>query len=169
MNKHIINITVNGEACNPEVPARRLLADLLRDDLNLTGTKRGCETGVCGACSVLVNGEIVKSCLKLAVQVKGCAITTVEGLADKGLNGKLHVLQECFMTHGGLQCGYCTPGFLMTACDLLAHNPNPTEHEVRAGLSGNLCRCTGYNGIVEAILSAAKIINNSPEEAAHGH
>ena len=165
MNKHIINITVNGEACNPEVPARRLLADLLRDDLNLTGTKRGCETGVCGACSVLVNGEVVKSCLKLAVQVKGCAITTVEGLAE---NSKLHVLQECFMTHGGLQCGYCTPGFLITACDLLAHNPNPTEHEVRAGLSGNLCRCTGYNGIVEAILSAAKIINNSPEEAAHG-
>ena len=166
MNKHIINITVNGEACSPEVPARRLLADLLRDDLNLTGTKRGCETGVCGACSVLVNGEVVKSCLKLAVQVKGCAITTVEGLAK---NNKLHVLQECFMTHGGLQCGYCTPGFLMTACDLLAHNPNPTEHEVRAGLSGNLCRCTGYNGIVEAILAAAKIINDSPEEVAHGH
>ena len=166
MNKHIINITVNGEACSPEVPARRLLADLLRDDLNLTGTKRGCETGVCGACSVLVNGEVVKSCLKLAVQVKGCAITTVEGLAK---NNKLHVLQECFMTHGGLQCGYCTPGFLMTACDLLAHNPNPTEHEVRAGLSGNLCRCTGYNGIVAAILAAAKIINDSPEEVAHGH
>ncbi len=166
MNKHIINITVNGEACNPEVPARRLLADLLRDDLNLTGTKRGCETGVCGACSVLVNGKVVKSCLKLAVQVKGCAITTVEGLAE---NSKLHVLQECFMTHGGLQCGYCTPGFLMTACDLLAHNPNPNEHEVRAGLSGNLCRCTGYNGIVAAILAAAKIVNDSPEEAAHGH
>lgn len=166
MNKHIINITVNGEACSPEVPARRLLADLLRDDLNLTGTKRGCETGVCGACSVLVDGEVVKSCLKLAVQVKGCAITTVEGLAK---NNKLHVLQECFMTHGGLQCGYCTPGFLMTACDLLAHNPNPTEHEVRAGLSGNLCRCTGYNGIVAAILAAAKIINDSPEEVAHGH
>lgn len=166
MNKHIINITVNGEACSPEVPARRLLADLLRDDLNLTGTKRGCETGVCGACSVLVNGEVVKSCLKLAVQVKGCAITTVEGLAK---NNKLHVLQECFMTHGGLQCGYCTPGFLMTACDLLAHNPNPTENEVRAGLSGNLCRCTGYNGIVGAILAAAKIINESPAEATHGH
>jgi aerobic carbon-monoxide dehydrogenase small subunit len=168
MTKHIINITVNGESYQPEVPARRLLADLLRDDLNLPGTKRGCETGVCGACSVLVNGEVVKSCLKLAVQVKGCNITTVEGLAEKG-NGKLHVLQECFMTHGGLQCGYCTPGFLMTACDLLAHNPNPTEHEVRAGLSGNLCRCTGYNGIVDAILAAAKIINKTPAEAAHGH
>lgn len=166
MTRHIINITVNGETCSPEVPARRLLADLLRDDLNLTGTKRGCETGVCGACSVLVNGEVVKSCLKLAVQVKGCVITTVEGLAK---NGKLHVLQECFMTHGGLQCGYCTPGFLMTACDLLAHNPNPTEHEVRVGLSGNLCRCTGYNGIVDAILAAAKIMNDSPEEATHGH
>ncbi len=179
MIKHIINITVNGEACNPEVQARRLLADLLRDDLNLTGTKRGCETGVCGACSVLVDGEVVKSCLKLAVQVKGCSITTVEGLASLGqtntdalpdaFGGKLHVLQDCFMTHGGLQCGYCTPGFLMTAVDLLANKPNPTEHEVRVGLNGNLCRCTGYDGIVQAILAAAKIMNASSAEAAHGH
>jgi carbon-monoxide dehydrogenase small subunit len=175
MTKHIINIniTVNGESYQPEVPARRLLADLLRDDLNLTGTKRGCETGVCGACSVLVDGAVIKSCLKLAVQVKGSTITTVEGLAEKGQAGsKLHVLQECFMTHGGLQCGYCTPGFLMTALDLLAHNPHPTEHEVRAGLSGNLCRCTGYNGIVDAILAAAKIMRESqkaPEESHHGH
>jgi len=153
MSKHLIDITVNGEAHSVKVPSRRLLADLLRDDLHLTGTKRGCETGICGACSVLVDGEVVKSCLTLAVQVKGRAVTTVEGLSQ---NGELHPLQQCFMEHGGLQCGYCTPGFLMTSCAMLAHNPHPTEAEVRAGLNGNLCRCTGYNGIVESILVASE-------------
>ncbi|CAG9169016.1 (2Fe-2S)-binding protein [Cupriavidus respiraculi] len=152
-NKLTIEVTVNGEPQQVEVPARRMLSDLLRDDLHLTGTKRGCETGICGACSVLVDGEVVKSCLMLAVQVDGKSVTTVEGLAR---DGELHPLQQCFMEHGGLQCGYCTPGFLMTSCALLAHNPNPTEEEVRAGLNGNLCRCTGYMGIVESVLCAAE-------------
>jgi carbon-monoxide dehydrogenase small subunit len=153
MNKVSIELTVNGEEHQVEVPARRLLSDLLRDDLNLTGTKRGCETGICGACSVLVDGEVVKSCLMLAVQARGRHVLTVEGLAA---DGELHPLQQCFMENGGLQCGYCTPGFLMTSCAMLAHNPNPKEEEVRHGLNGNLCRCTGYVGIVESILSAAE-------------
>ncbi|MFS8974018.1 (2Fe-2S)-binding protein [Cupriavidus necator] len=153
MNKVSIELTVNGEEHQVEVPARRLLSDLLRDDLNLTGTKRGCETGICGACSVLVDGEVVKSCLMLAVQARGRHVMTVEGLAA---DGELHPLQQCFMDNGGLQCGYCTPGFLMASCALLASNPNPTEDEVRLGLNGNLCRCTGYVGIVESILSAAE-------------
>ncbi|QOT75103.1 (2Fe-2S)-binding protein [Cupriavidus basilensis] len=153
MQKIHIELTVNGEDHSVEVPARRLLSDLLRDDLNLTGTKRGCETGICGACSVLVDGEVMKSCLMLAVQARGRDVTTVEGL---GAGGELHPLQQSFMECGGLQCGYCTPGFLMTSCAMLAHNPNPTEEEVRAGLNGNLCRCTGYVGIVESILSAAE-------------
>ncbi|QYY29272.1 MULTISPECIES: (2Fe-2S)-binding protein [Cupriavidus] len=153
MNKVTIDVTVNGEEHTVEVPARRMLSDLLRDDLNLTGTKRGCETGICGACTVLVDGEAVKSCLMLAAQVRGRHVMTVEGLAA---DGELHPLQQCFMECGGLQCGYCTPGFLMTSCALLANNPNPTEEEVRHGLNGNLCRCTGYVGIVESILSAAE-------------
>lgn len=153
MSQHVIEITVNDEAHRVEVPARRLLSDLLRDDLYLTGTKRGCETGVCGACSVLVDGQVVKSCLMLAVQARGRAVTTVEGLA-KG--GQLHPLQQCFVAHGGLQCGYCTPGFLMTAQALLQDNPRPTQEQVCAGLNGNLCRCTGYVGIVESVLAAAE-------------
>ncbi|MCY1212251.1 Carbon monoxide dehydrogenase small chain [compost metagenome] len=153
MNQVSIELTVNGEEHQVEVPARRLLSDLLRDDLNLTGTKRGCETGICGACSVLVDGEVVKSCLMLAVQARGRHVMTVEGLAA---DGQLHPLQQCFMDNGGLQCGYCTPGFLMASCALLANHPNPTEDEVRHGLNGNLCRCTGYVGIVESVLSAAE-------------
>lgn len=153
MSQHRIECIVNGEAQSVEVPARRLLSDFLRDDLHLTGTKRGCETGICGACSVLVDGEVVKSCLKLAVQVQGCEITTVEGLAN---GDQLHPLQESFMQCGGLQCGYCTPGFLMTSCALLENNPQPTADEVRHGLNGNLCRCTGYTQIVESILTAAE-------------
>lgn len=153
MSQHKIDLTVNGEAVSMEVPARRMLSDFLRDDLHLTGTKRGCETGTCGACSVLVDGEVVKSCLSLAVQARGCSITTVEGL---GQGGVLHPLQESFMLCGGLQCGYCTPGFLMSSCALLARQPRPTEAEVRHGLSGNLCRCTGYTQIVESVLNAAE-------------
>lgn len=153
MSQHRIECTVNGEAQSVEVPARRLLSDFLRDDLHLTGTKRGCETGICGACSVLVDGEVVKSCLKLAVQVQGCEITTVEGLSN---GDQLHPLQESFMQCGGLQCGYCTPGFLMTSCAMLKSNPQPTADEVRHGLNGNLCRCTGYTQIVESILTAAE-------------
>ena len=158
MSKHLVDIKVNGEAQSVEVPARRMLSDFLRDDLHLTGTKRGCETGTCGACSVLVDGEVVKSCLMLAVQANGRSVTTVEGLSQ---GDTLHPLQESFMQCGGLQCGYCTPGMLMTACAMLAHNPRPTQDEVRHGLSGNLCRCTGYTQIVESILHAS--------EKMHGH
>jgi carbon-monoxide dehydrogenase small subunit len=153
MSKNIVDVMVNGQEHSVEVPGRRLLSDLLRDDLHLTGTKRGCETGICGACSVLVDGEVIKSCLTLAVQVKGKEITTVEGLTQ---NGVLHPLQQSFMENGGLQCGYCTPGFLMTACAFLNQNPNPTSEEVREGLNGNLCRCTGYVGIIESIMNAAE-------------
>ncbi|HSW16213.1 MAG TPA: (2Fe-2S)-binding protein [Ramlibacter sp.] len=153
MSKHNIALVVNGQRQEAQVPARRMLSDFLRDDLHLTGTKRGCETGVCGACSVLVDGEVVKSCLSLAVQADGCTLTTVEGLAQ---GDRLHTLQESFMQCGGLQCGYCTPGFLMASCALLAANPQPTEHEVRMGLNGNLCRCTGYSQIVESVLEAAE-------------
>ncbi|MDB5963677.1 MAG: Xanthine dehydrogenase iron-sulfur subunit [Polaromonas sp.] len=158
MSKHHIHLSVNGEPQALEVPSRRLLCDLLRDDLHLTGTKRGCETGTCGACSVLVDGEVVKSCLSLAVQADGSAITTIEGL---GSAGELHPLQQCFMELGGLQCGYCTPGFLMTTCAMLKHNPRPTEDEVRTGLSGNLCRCTGYTQIVQSVMAAAEKMNGN--------
>ncbi|QOF77571.1 (2Fe-2S)-binding protein [Variovorax sp. 38R] len=154
MSQHEIEVTVNGEVHTAQVPSRRLLSDFLRDDLHLTGTKRGCETGICGACSVHLDGEVVKSCLMLAVQADGRSITTVEGLSPEGED--LHPLQESFMACGGLQCGYCTPGFLMTSCAMLAHNPSPSEDEVRHGLSGNLCRCTGYTQIVESILVAAE-------------
>ncbi len=153
MSKHTIEVTVNGESHHLEVPARRMLSDLLRDDLNLTGTKRGCETGICGACSVIVDGEVVKSCLSLAVQANGREITTVEGLAQGDC---LHPLQESFMQCAGLQCGYCTPGFLMTAKAMLDKNPAPTQEQVRHGLSGNLCRCTGYTQIVDSILDVAE-------------
>ena len=153
MSTHLLKLTVNGEHTETEVPARRLLCDLLRDDLHLTGTKRGCETGTCGACSVLVDGELIKSCLMLAIQANGKAVTTVEGLAQ---GDKLHPLQESFLACGGLQCGYCTPGFLMASCTLLARQPSPTAEEVREGLAGNLCRCTGYSQIVESVLVAAE-------------
>jgi carbon-monoxide dehydrogenase small subunit len=153
MSRHVINVTVNGEAHSVEVPAKRLLADFLRDDLLLTGTKRGCETGTCGACSVLIDGDVVKSCLNLAVQADGRTVTTVEGLQT---GNQLHPLQTSFMEKGGLQCGYCTPGFLMAAHDLLSKNPAPKEEEIREGLSGNLCRCTGYQGIVDSIKDAAE-------------
>ena len=164
MTQHRIECTVNGEAVSvAHVPARRLLSDFLRDDLVLTGTKRGCETGICGACSVLVEGEVVKSCLMLAVQVQGKEIRTVEGLAQ---GEQLHPLQESFMQCGGLQCGYCTPGFLMTSCAMLENNPNPSADEVRHGLNGNLCRCTGYTQIVESVLTAARTMR---EETPHGN
>ena len=153
MKKKLIELVVNGRPCSTEVPTRRMLSDFLRDDLFLTGTKRGCETGVCGACSVLMDGEVVKSCLSLAVQADGHEITTVEGLA---IDGKLHPVQEAFMEHGGLQCGYCTPGFMIMAIALLNETPNPTEEQIRRGLNGNLCRCTGYVGIVESIMAAAE-------------
>lgn len=158
MRHQILNIEVNGEQTQMGVPAHRLLSELLRDDLHLTGTKRGCETGTCGACSVTVNGKLVKSCLVLAVQADRASITTIEGL---GSGEALHPLQRSFMECGGLQCGYCTPGMIMTAKALLEENPAPTEEEVREGLGANLCRCTGYNGIVDAVLHASEVMRGA--------
>ena len=152
MGMHTLDLTVNGETVITSVPARRLLADFLREDLHLTGTKRGCETGICGACTVLVDGQPLKSCLSLAVMASGCEVRTVEGLRE---GETLHRLQESFVRCAGLQCGYCTPGMLMSACALLEANPQPTADEVRAALGGNLCRCTGYTQIVESVLDAA--------------
>jgi carbon-monoxide dehydrogenase small subunit len=153
MSRHEITLVVNGETVTSTVSARRLLADFLRDDLHLTGTKRGCETGVCGACTILKDGVAVKSCLSLAVQSAGAQITTIEGLSD-GVT--LHPVQEAFMNCGGLQCGYCTPGFILSAVALLARQPRPDESQIRQGLNGNLCRCTGYTQIVEAVQVAAE-------------
>ncbi|TDI11681.1 MAG: (2Fe-2S)-binding protein [Acidobacteria bacterium] len=153
-----VEITVNGLTYNKQVEPRRLLSDFLREDLDLRGTHVGCEHGICGACTVLMNGHTVRSCLMFAVQANGAEITTIEGLAT---NGKLHPLQEGFWENHGLQCGFCTPGFLLSACELLERNPDPTEEEVRVGLSGNMCRCTGYQHIVESVLAAAAKMKES--------
>jgi len=148
-----IALTVNGRAVQADVEARRHLADVLREDLGLRGTHLGCEHGVCGACTVLVDGEPARACLLLAVQADGCAITTVEGLAA---DGRLHPLQEAFREHHALQCGFCTPGFLLTADHLLRERPDlDDEAEIREALAGNLCRCTGYHNIVDAVRDAA--------------
>ena len=147
-----INVTVNGRVREGEVEPRLLLVHYLREVLGLTGTHVGCETSLCGACTVLLNGQAVKSCTLLAVQADGAEITTIEGLAA---DGKLHPVQEAFWEEHGLQCGYCTPGMILTSAALLAENPNPTEAEIRHGIAGNLCRCTGYQHIVNAIESAA--------------
>jgi len=154
-----VEITVNGQTYNKQVEPRRLLSDFLRDDLDLRGTHVGCEHGICGACTVLMNGHTVRSCLMFAVQANGEEITTIEGLAT---NGELHPLQEAFWENHGLQCGFCTPGFLLSACELLERNPDPTEEEVRVGLSGNMCRCTGYQHIVESVLAAAEKMKKIP-------
>jgi carbon-monoxide dehydrogenase small subunit len=156
MSTHQVTITVNGQAYTREIEARLLLVHFIREALSLTGTHIGCDTTSCGACTVLMNGRAVKSCTVFAVTANGASIETVEGLAE---GGKLHPLQEGFWERHGLQCGYCTPGMLMSAKHLLSKNPNPTEEEIRAGISGNLCRCTGYNKIVEAIQYAADKIN----------
>jgi len=148
-----ITLDVNGVARTCVVEPRLTLADCLRHELGLTGTHLGCENGVCGACTVLVDGASVRSCLMLAVQAQSARVQTVEGVA--GASGRLHPLQEAFRRNHGLQCGYCTPGMLMTALELLAENPTPTEADVRVAISGNLCRCTGYQGIVASILDAA--------------
>jgi carbon-monoxide dehydrogenase small subunit len=148
-----VRLTVNGQQHEVEVEARLLLVHLLRDTLGLTGTHVGCDTTNCGACTVHLDGEAVKSCTVLAAQADGAEVKTIEGMAD---GEKLHPLQEAFWNDHGLQCGYCTPGMIMAAADLLARNPDPTEAEVRKGLEGNLCRCTGYHNIVKAVLDAAK-------------
>jgi aerobic-type carbon monoxide dehydrogenase small subunit (CoxS/CutS family) len=149
-----IRIKINGETREGWVEPRRLLVDFLREDLSLTGTHIGCEHGVCGACTVLFNGEAARSCLMLAVQANESEVVTVEGLASP--EGKLHPLQEAFWDHHALQCGFCTPGMLMATLDLLRVNRSPTEEEIRTGLAAVMCRCTGYQGIVEAVQDAAK-------------
>ena len=153
-----IKLTVNGRSHESEVEARTLLVHYLRDDLGLTGTKIGCDTSQCGACVVRMNGSTVKSCTCLAVQADGAEVVTIEGLAE---NGNLHPVQEAFWDNHGLQCGYCTAGMIMTITELLERNPNPSADEVRAGLEGNICRCTGYHNIVKAALAAAEAIRSS--------
>jgi carbon-monoxide dehydrogenase small subunit len=148
-----VRVRVNGQEHERTVEPRKSLADFLREDLDLTGTHVGCEHGVCGACTVLLDGQPVRSCLLLAVQADGAALTTVEGLAD---GDRLHPIQQAFWDHHGLQCGFCTPGILLTAKALLEENPHPTDAEIREAISGNLCRCTGYHFIVEAIRAAAQ-------------
>ena len=148
-----IRVTVNGKAHTSDVEPRTLLVHYIREVLGLTGTNVGCDTSSCGACSIHVDGEAVKSCTMLAVQADGTSITTIEGMA--AADGTLHPMQKAFMENHGLQCGYCTPGMVMAATSLLKEIPNPTEDEVRIGLEGNLCRCTGYHNIVKAVLAAA--------------
>ncbi|HYH47057.1 MAG TPA: (2Fe-2S)-binding protein [Thermoanaerobaculia bacterium] len=151
---HSVTVTVNGRRFERQVEPRLLLSDFLRHELGLTGTHVGCEHGVCGACTVLLDGEPVRSCLMLAVQVDGHEMTTVEGLS--GAAGELHPLQQAFWESHGLQCGFCTPGFLMTLIPFLEENPDPSEDEIRHAISGNLCRCTGYQHIVDAVKLAAE-------------
>ena len=148
----VINIEVNGKKISKEVPANTLLSDFLRDGLALTGTHVGCDTSQCGACVIHLNGNSIKSCTTLVADCDGSKITTIEGLAS---NGKMHPMQEAFKKHHGLQCGFCTPGMVMSAVDLLQKNKNPSEQEIRDWLEGNICRCTGYQGIVAAVKDAA--------------
>jgi aerobic carbon-monoxide dehydrogenase small subunit len=152
---HEVVLTVNGSVLSARVPARRLLSDMLRHDVRLTGTHVGCEHGVCGACTVLVDGQPVRSCLTFAVMVDGAEVTTVEGLA--GPDGELGPVQQAFRECHGLQCGFCTPGFLLLATDLLARDPDPGDDEIREALGGNLCRCTGYVNIVRSVRRAAEL------------
>jgi carbon-monoxide dehydrogenase small subunit len=148
--KYLLTLTVNGEKVALEIPPHRTLLDLIRNDLGLTGTKEGCGNGECGACTVLMDGQPVNACLVLALQAQGKEITTIEGLSR---GGRLHSIQEAFISHGAIQCGFCTPGMVLSVKALLDRNPRPEEREIRETLSGNLCRCTGYQKIVEAVLS----------------
>jgi aerobic carbon-monoxide dehydrogenase small subunit len=161
MSKHTITVTVNSEPHNATIDSRLLLVHYIREQLNLTGTHIGCDTSSCGACTVLLDGRAVKSCTMFAVQADGHTVETIEGLTS---DGQLHPLQEGFWEKHGLQCGYCTPGMIMAAKGLLEKNPNPTEEEIRWGISGNLCRCTGYVKIVEAIQYAAEKLRTQQKE-----
>jgi aerobic-type carbon monoxide dehydrogenase small subunit (CoxS/CutS family) len=156
--KIAVRLRVNGVTYERDVEPRKLLSDFIRQDLGLTGTHVGCEHGVCGACTVVVNGEPVKACLMLAVQARGADVLTVEGLARP--NG-LHPIQQAFHDHHGLQCGFCTPGMLLAALTLLQENPDPTEEEIKVGMDGNLCRCTGYYNIVAAVRSAGEVMRRT--------
>jgi aerobic-type carbon monoxide dehydrogenase small subunit (CoxS/CutS family) len=159
-----IALTVNGKAYTREVEPRLSLVDFLRDDLGLTGTHVGCEHGVCGACTVLLDGQTVRGCLLFAVQADGAEVVTIEGLA--GDQDSLHPVQQAFWDHHGLQCGFCTPGMLLTAAELLREHPDPTEAEIRNGIAGNLCMCTGYVNIVKAVRSAARVLRGEAPLAA---
>jgi aerobic carbon-monoxide dehydrogenase small subunit len=160
MSKHTVTIRVNGQSYTREIESRLLLVHFIREEIQLTGTHIGCDTTSCGACTVHLDGKAVKSCTVFAVTANGKSVETIEGVAQ---NGKLHPLQEGFWERHGLQCGYCTPGMIMSAKYLLSQNPDPTEEEIRWGISGNLCRCTGYNKIVEAIQYAASQLNAEAE------
>jgi carbon-monoxide dehydrogenase small subunit len=151
--KHTIKLVVNGKSHELEVESRRLLVEVLREELGLTGTKRGCESSTCGACTVLLDGRSVHACSILAVQANGKQVTTIEGIGSKN---QLHPVQQAFLSHQGYQCGYCTPGMVMSAVALLDENPNPTDEEIQFGMAGNLCRCTGYVKIVRSVREAAK-------------
>ena len=164
VKKVLMNFRVNGEDCQIAAPPNRLLLEVLREDLNLTGTKLGCDDGSCGACTILVDEIPVQCCMMLAVSYQGREITTVEGLAE---NGELDPLQKAFCTEGGQQCGFCTPGILMTARALLQENPNPTVQEIGTALAGNICRCTGYTKIIDSILRAAADYQEAAEKERH--
>lgn len=159
-----VTVTVNGKTVTREVEERTLLVHFLRDTLHLTGTHVGCDTSQCGACTVHVDGRSVKSCTMLAVQADGCAVTTIEGLAAP--DGTLHPMQAAFREHHGLQCGFCTTGMVMSAADLVRDNPTPTETEIREGLEGNICRCTGYHNIVKAVMAGADAMHGGAVKAA---
>ena len=159
MREIALTVTVNGERLSRIVEVRRTLADFLRDDLGLTGTHLGCEHGVCGACTVLFNGDAVRSCLMFVAQADGAEVTTIEGLSNR--DGELTPLQAAFQAEHALQCGYCTPGFVVSAHAFLAQHPNPSDGEIREALSGNLCRCTGYQGIIAAVKRASDIVSSS--------
>ncbi|HSD41686.1 MAG TPA: (2Fe-2S)-binding protein [Burkholderiales bacterium] len=161
--KRVVEVTINGERHELALEPYRSLLDVLRNEVGLTGTKKGCDVGDCGACTVLLDGKPVNSCLVLGVEVAGCDIVTIEGLQPDP--ERLHPLQESFMKHGGAQCGFCTPGFVMMAKALLDENPNPTEEEIRFGIAGNICRCTGYTRIVTAIQEAAKELSEGRSPA----
>lgn len=158
-----VQLTVNGKTCTADVDARTLLVDFLRDELKLTGTHLGCATGNCGACTVILDGVTVKSCTILAGDVSGSTVTTIEGLAGatdrRHTQAGLHPIQEAFVTHHALQCGFCTPGMVLSVHQLLKKNPNPSEAEIRRGIAGNLCRCTGYTSIIEAVRDAAGVLS----------
>ena len=155
----MVKLRVNGVECEADVPSTRLLIDFLRYDLGLTGSKEGCGVGVCGACTVLVDGELFASCITLAAAVEGAEVTTIEGIAGEG---RLHPVQQAFIDHGGFQCGICTPGQIVAAKALLDSNPDPTESDIRHWMMGNLCRCTGYYGIINSVAAAAR--NNGPSQ-----
>ncbi len=160
-----VRLKVNGADHELDIPARRLLIDCIRYDIGLTGTKESCSVGVCGACAVLVDGEMYASCITLAVAVDGAEITTIEGIAE---NGNLHPVQQAFIDHGGFQCGICTPGQVIAAKSLLEENPTPTEDEIKEYMMGNLCRCTGYYGILNSIAAAAETMNKTAGNKAEG-